>query len=69
MRDAVHHALAAADFEQAVRLMEQAIDSLVRRGEIATLQRWVDALPDELVRSRIRDRCFAGVAAVRKWEA
>ncbi len=39
VRDAVHHALAAADFEQAVRLMEQVVDSLVRQDKIATLQR------------------------------
>jgi LuxR family transcriptional regulator, maltose regulon positive regulatory protein len=52
-RDAVHHALAATDFAQAARLIEQAFNTLVRRGEIATLQRWAAALPDELVRSNI----------------
>ncbi len=51
--DAVHHALAATDFAQAARLVEQAFNALVRRGEIATLQRWAAALPDELVRSNI----------------
>jgi LuxR family transcriptional regulator, maltose regulon positive regulatory protein len=51
--DAVHHALAAADFTLAARLIEQAFNALVRRGEIATLQRWAAALPDELVRSSI----------------
>src|SRR6266567_5648127 len=51
--DAVHHALAATDFAQAAHLIEQAFNSLVRRGEIATLQRWAAALPDELVRSNI----------------
>src|SRR6266581_5991148 len=60
VRDAVHHALAAADFEQAVRLMEQAVDSLVRRGEIATLQRWVDALPHELILSHIELSVWQG---------
>src|SRR5947209_7104040 len=53
MRDAVHHALAATDFAQAARLIEQAFNALVRRGEIATLQRWATALPNELVRSTI----------------
>ncbi|MFL5656890.1 MAG: hypothetical protein ACJ8CB_22245, partial [Ktedonobacteraceae bacterium] len=53
IREAVHHALAAPDFAQAARLIEQAFNSLVRRGEIATLQRWAAALPDELVRSNI----------------
>src|SRR5712692_2610853 len=58
--DAVHHALAATDFEQAARLIEQAFNSLVRRGEIATLQRWVAALPDELVRSNIEIAVLQG---------
>ncbi len=53
VREAVHHALAATDFALAARLIEQAFNSLVRRGEIATLQRWAAALPDELVRSNI----------------
>jgi LuxR family maltose regulon positive regulatory protein len=51
--DAVHHVLAASDFAQAARLIEQAFNALGRRGEIATLQRWVAALPDQLVRSTI----------------
>jgi LuxR family transcriptional regulator, maltose regulon positive regulatory protein len=51
--DAVHHALAAGDFALAARLIEQAFNALVRRGEIATLQRWAAALPRELVRSNI----------------
>jgi len=51
--DAIHHALAADDFAQAARLIERAFSALVRRGEIATLQRWVAALPDELIRSNI----------------
>jgi LuxR family transcriptional regulator, maltose regulon positive regulatory protein len=59
-RDAVHHALAASDFAQAARLIEQAFNSLVRRGEIATLQRWVAALPDELVRSNIEIAVLQG---------
>ncbi len=53
LREAVHHALAASDFAQAARLIEQAFNALVRRGEIATLQRWAAALPGELVRSNI----------------
>jgi LuxR family maltose regulon positive regulatory protein len=59
--DAVHHALAATDFARAVHLIEHAFGSLVRRGEIATLQRWVAALPEELVRSNIE------LAIVQGW--
>ena len=53
IREAIQHALAAADFAQAARLIERAFNDLVRGGEIATLQRWAAALPDELVRSNI----------------
>ena len=53
MREAVHHALAAADFEQAARLIEHTAEMMVMRGEIATLRTWLEALPDELVRSRV----------------
>jgi LuxR family maltose regulon positive regulatory protein len=59
--DAVHHALAAADFAQAAGLIEQAFDALVRQGEIVTLQRWVAALPDELLRSSVE------LAVVQGW--
>jgi LuxR family transcriptional regulator, maltose regulon positive regulatory protein len=53
LRDAVHHALAAADFEQAARLIEHAIETMAKRGELATLRAWLEALPGELVRSRM----------------
>src|SRR5712691_13237050 len=53
VRDAIHHALAAADFEQAARLIEHTAELIAKRGEIATLRAWLEALPDELVRSRV----------------
>jgi LuxR family maltose regulon positive regulatory protein len=53
IRDAISHALAVPDFTLAARLIEQAFNTLVRRGEIATLQRWAAALPEEMVRSNI----------------
>jgi len=52
-RDAVHHALTAADFAQAARLIEQTAELTAKRGELATLRSWLEALPDELVRSRV----------------
>jgi LuxR family maltose regulon positive regulatory protein len=54
IHDAVHHALAAADYGQAARMIEYSfINSFVRRGEIPTLQRWIARLPDDLIRSSI----------------
>ncbi|OQY18768.1 MAG: hypothetical protein B6I34_10295 [Anaerolineaceae bacterium 4572_32.1] len=49
---AIEHALSAKDLERAARLIEQAAEAALMRSEIATLLRWVDALPDELVRAR-----------------
>ena len=49
---AIDHALSAGDPERAVYLIEQAAESMMMRSEIATLQSWVEALPDEMVRAR-----------------
>jgi LuxR family maltose regulon positive regulatory protein len=55
---AVRHAVAAGDAAWAARLIEQHFDELLRRAEEATVDRWLAALPGELVRSRPR-LCFA----------
>jgi len=52
LADGIDHALAAADFERAAELIEQATETTLMRSEIATFLRWVEALPDELVRAR-----------------
>ena len=52
--DAIRHALAAGDQVWAVRLIERHFDALLRRAEGATVDRWVAALPAELVRARPR---------------
>jgi LuxR family maltose regulon positive regulatory protein len=52
--EAVGHALSAADFERAADLIEAVIETTLMRSEIATLQSWVEGLPDEVVRSRPR---------------
>ena len=52
--DAVRHALAAADPAWAARLVEEHADGLLVRSEGATLQRWLAALPAELVGARPR---------------
>jgi LuxR family maltose regulon positive regulatory protein len=50
--DAVNHALVAKDYERAVRLVEQSAMQMFVRSELATILRWVDALPAELVLTR-----------------
>lgn len=52
---AIGHALAAQDFEQAADLIEQVIaEKLWLRGELITLLSWLTALPDECVSARPR---------------
>src|SRR5215211_4403595 len=52
--DAIHHALAAGDGAWAARLTERHADALLLRSEGATVQRWLAALPAELVGFRPR---------------
>ncbi len=50
--DAIHHALAAGDFERAAGLIELAGPSMEGSPQTTTWVGWVKALPDELVRAR-----------------
>jgi LuxR family maltose regulon positive regulatory protein len=52
--DAVHHAVAAEEVEWAARLVEQHTQARFQRGEGGTVDRWLAALPAELVRARPR---------------
>jgi ATP/maltotriose-dependent transcriptional regulator MalT len=52
--DAVRHALGAGEMSWAARLIEQHFDAFLLRSEGVTLQRWLAALPAELVRARPR---------------
>ena len=49
---AIKHALAAQDFDRAAELMELALPTMQRARAEAELARWVQALPDEVVRVR-----------------
>jgi len=50
--EAIRHALAAEDFERAANLVELAIPAMRRSRQEATLRRWLEALPGELVKVR-----------------
>ena len=50
--DAVTHALAAGDAERAADLVELALADLRRHRQDRTLRRWLQALPDDVVRRR-----------------
>jgi LuxR family maltose regulon positive regulatory protein len=50
--EAIEHALAAGDVEWAADLIERVIEATVMRSELSTLRGWVEALPQDLVRTR-----------------
>ncbi|MGK5111383.1 MULTISPECIES: LuxR C-terminal-related transcriptional regulator [unclassified Geodermatophilus] len=50
--EAIHHALAAEDFPRAADLVELALPALRQGRQEATIRRWLEALPDELLRMR-----------------
>ena len=50
--DAIHHALAAADFERAAGLIELEVGMMRGGNQEAAWKGWVEALPAELVRVR-----------------
>lgn len=52
MAKAIDHALAAKEYEAASHLIEQAAEATLMRGEVATLLKWIKALPEEVVRAR-----------------
>jgi LuxR family maltose regulon positive regulatory protein len=50
--EAIEHALSAGDFERAANLMERIAERTMMRSEIATLKKWAEALPDDILHSR-----------------
>ncbi len=50
--EALHHAVAAEDFERAAGLVELAWPAMERRSQSATWLSWVKKLPDELIHNR-----------------
>jgi LuxR family transcriptional regulator, maltose regulon positive regulatory protein len=50
--EAIHHALAGEDFQRAADLVELALPALRQSRQEATLRRWLDALPGEVIRVR-----------------
>lgn len=50
--EAVRHALAAQDFYRTAQLIEDNSLAMVTRGQLTTLLRWIEALPEDVARSR-----------------
>jgi LuxR family transcriptional regulator, maltose regulon positive regulatory protein len=49
--DAIHHAMAAKDWETTIRLVRNIADGRVKRGEVLTLPNWLKQVPDEVLRT------------------
>jgi LuxR family transcriptional regulator, maltose regulon positive regulatory protein len=63
--DAVRHALGAGDGEWSARLVERHVEELlIGRGERATMDRWLAALPEAVVRSHPRLSLIRAISAV-----
>ena len=60
-REAISHALAGLDYDEAIRLIESGAEAMLHSGAIASLAAWLDSLPEELVRARPR------LALARGW--
>ena len=52
--EAVNHALAARDWERALRLISVLYEERRKRGEYETLIGWLQAIPEEMLRGHIR---------------
>jgi LuxR family maltose regulon positive regulatory protein len=54
MEESVRHALTGANFEEAANLIEHLAGDMLRKGSSSSLMRWLDAMPDEIIRIRPR---------------
>jgi LuxR family maltose regulon positive regulatory protein len=59
--EAMNHALAAEDWDEAERLAEPAAAFAINQGRYATVGRWLDAMPEE------RLRVSSGLATLKGW--
>ncbi len=50
--EAIEHALAGGDFARAAELVEPTLPALQQDRREATMRRWLEALPDEIIRNR-----------------
>lgn len=51
MGEAIHHALASEDLDEAERLISLAAEGMFTQGGLLTVKSWLDALPDARVRA------------------
>ncbi len=49
IEEAINHALEAKDFDKATLLIEQTMQFVTRQGRVATVSKWIGALPEEII--------------------
>lgn len=52
LEEAVHHALAATDVERSADLLERLVDTMLQQNEFASVARWQELLPPEVLDER-----------------
>jgi LuxR family transcriptional regulator, maltose regulon positive regulatory protein len=62
--EAIAHALQAGEPQWAARLVERHVEELFLTGERATLERWIAALPEDVVCSRARLSLIQALSAI-----
>src|SRR6185437_13242372 len=62
--EAVRHALAAGDLEQAAEWVENCATEMLERGELYTLLGWIGKLPPDVIKGRLRLRLTKAWALV-----
>ena len=64
--EAIRHAMVGADFERAADLVELSVPATQQHRQEATLRRWLEALPDEVISVRpVLSNAYAGSILVR----
>jgi LuxR family maltose regulon positive regulatory protein len=58
--EAIRLSLQAPDLERAASLIERVAQTMIAHGRLATLMRWLDALPAALLHTRTRLRLYQG---------
>ena len=64
--EAIRHAMVGADFDRAADLIELSVPATQQHRQDATLRRWLEALPDEVISVRpVLSNAYAGSILVR----
>ena len=72
LTEAMQHALAARDYERAVKLLDRCSEELLERGQYTMVLSWIDRLPARALRENVQAailKCTIGAQCFRVQEA